>query len=109
MAQNTTVTGKPPGAYPERTTLKRNAARDLREHAIRNLFFAAAAVSVLTTVGIILARASEALAFFQEVSLFDFLGDTEWTPLFANQKFGIWALVSATILTSFIALIFAVP
>jgi phosphate transport system permease protein len=32
-----------------------------------------------------------------------------WTPLFADQHFGIWALVSATLLTSLIALLIAVP
>jgi phosphate transport system permease protein len=43
------------------------------------------------------------------VSLFDFLFDTQWTPLFAQKEFGIFVLISATFLTSFIALIVALP
>jgi hypothetical protein len=44
-----------------------------------------------------------------EVFLDRFFLDTVWTPLFADQHFGIWALVSATVLTSAIALFIAVP
>jgi ABC-type phosphate transport system permease subunit len=49
------------------------------------------------------------LRFFSEVSVVDFLGDTEWTPLFAEKHFGIWALVSGTVLTSLIAMAVALP
>lgn len=108
MAQEM-VTRNHPGSYPKRTTLGRNKSRDAREGAIRSVMFMAAAVSVATTAGIILSLASETWEFFQEVSLWQFFGETEWTPLFATQKFGIWALVSATVLTSVIALSIAVP
>jgi phosphate transport system permease protein len=47
--------------------------------------------------------------FFQEVPIRDFLLDTEWTPLFTDKHFGIWPLVSGTILISAIALTFAIP
>ncbi|HYO50064.1 MAG TPA: phosphate ABC transporter permease subunit PstC [Chloroflexia bacterium] len=76
---------------------------------VRGLLFGAALVSLLTTAGIIIALFAEALQFFQVVSLFEFLGSTEWTPLFENQKFGIWALISATVTTSVIAMLIAVP
>jgi phosphate transport system permease protein len=66
-------------------------------------------VGVLTTVGIIVALAGETVGFFREVSAVDFFTQTEWTPLFSIKKFGIWALVSATVLTSVIALLIAVP
>ena len=42
--------------------------------------------------GILFVLTSEALQFFAEVSLWDFLSGTEWTPLFANAKFGILPL-----------------
>ena len=35
--------------------------------------------------------------------------DTEWTPLFADKHFGIWPLVSGTLLTSAIAIAVALP
>ena len=52
---------------------------------------------------------SEAFNFFSEVSLIDFLTDTQWTPLFADKHFGILPLLSGTLLTSFIALSVALP
>ncbi len=66
-------------------------------------------MSVLTTAGVILVLGKEAFTFFQDVSLFDFFGDTQWTPLFAEKHFGIWPLVAGTFLTSGIAMSVAVP
>jgi phosphate transport system permease protein len=43
------------------------------------------------------------------VPLWQFFGHTEWTPLFADKKFGIWPLVSGTLLTSAIAIGVALP
>jgi phosphate transport system permease protein len=52
----------------------------------------------------------EASAFFREVSLAQFFGDTEWTPLFRdNQHFGIWPLVMGTLVTAAIAMAVALP
>ena len=98
-----------PGHFPNRRTLGRKSTRDVRESVVRALLFGAAAISLLTTFGIVIALFSEALQFFQRVPLAEFLGSTEWTPLFENQKFGIWALVSATVTTSMIAMLIAVP
>ncbi len=96
--------------YPKRgDLLSRNRGRDLRERVIRGILLLAASVSVLTTLGIILALAADTIRFFQQVSIWDFLTDTQWTPLFSDQHFGIWPLISATALTSFIALVVAVP
>jgi phosphate transport system permease protein len=81
----------------------------LAGRAVAGLLFLCAAVSVLTTAGIIAVLASQAIAFFREVSLRQFFGDTQWTPLFAQKHFGIWALISGTVLTSFIAISTAVP
>lgn len=97
------------GRYPERKTLGRNRARDARERVISTVLLAAAAVSVLTTFGIVLSLAGETISFFQDVSLVEFVTGTVWTPLFSTQRFGIWALISATALTSLIALLIAVP
>ncbi|MDQ3704451.1 MAG: phosphate ABC transporter permease subunit PstC [Chloroflexota bacterium] len=98
-----------PGEFPGRGTLGRKSHRDAQENVVRVLLFGAAALSLLTTFGIAIALFSEAVQFFQQVSLFEFLGSTEWTPLFEQQRFGIWALVSATLTTSLIAMLIAVP
>ncbi len=67
-------------------------------------------ISIATTVGIVAVLGYEMSGFFAEVTLPQFLLDTQWTPLFAdNRHFGIWPLVSGTFLTSFIALSIAIP
>ncbi len=81
----------------------------LGERAVEWSLFGCALVSVLTTAGVILVLGKEAFTFFQDVSLFDFFGDTQWTPLFAEKHFGIWPLVAGTFLTSGIAMSVAVP
>lgn len=73
------------------------------------VFAACGLITVLTTVGIVLVLLGESLAFFGEVSLFQFLGDTQWTPLFADKHFGIWPLVAGTALTTLIAIGVALP
>jgi len=68
-----------------------------------------ALITVLTTLGIIWVLISETFSFFEEVSIIDFLTDTQWTPLFANKHFGILPLVTGTLLTTFIAIALALP
>ena len=41
--------------------------------------------------------------------LWNFLTDTQWTPLFADAQFGIFVLISATIMTTTIAILLALP
>ncbi len=43
------------------------------------------------------------------VRLTDFFGDTQWTPAFADKRFGIWALISGTVVTTLVAIFVAVP
>jgi phosphate transport system permease protein len=66
-------------------------------------------VSVLTTIGIILVLLLDSIEFFSEVSIIDFLTDTQWTPLFSEKHFGILPLLSGTLLTTTIAILVAVP
>jgi phosphate transport system permease protein len=66
-------------------------------------------VTVLTTVGIIWVLVSESWGFFKAVPLNEFLFDTEWTPLFAEKRYGILPLLSGTFLTTAIAILTAVP
>ena len=71
--------------------------------------FLCAAVCVFTTVGIIIILLVQSVQFFSEVSIVDFLTDTQWTPLFAEKHFGILPLITGTLLTTFIAIIIALP
>jgi phosphate transport system permease protein len=73
------------------------------------IFASCGIASVLVTVGILGVLFQEAFAFFAEVSLVEFFGSTEWTPLFAIKRFGIWPLLAGTLLTTAIAMTVAVP
>lgn len=84
-------------------------ARAIRERIIQIVLSSAAAISILTTIGIVFSLLFETIAFFRVVSIVEFLTETEWTPLFSIRKYGIWPLVSATVLTSAIAMVVAVP
>ena len=85
------------------------AARQRREKAIEIVLLLAACVSVITTVGIVYILLKESLAFFSHVSLWDFLTDTQWTPLFDDAHYGIMVLLSGTITSSAVALLVAIP
>jgi len=89
--------------------LAKNAMRHASERVIEALLFSAAAVSVLTTIGIVYVLVSESIHFFQNVSIVDFLTDTQWTPLFDDAHFGIMVLVSGTLVSSAVALTLAIP
>ena len=82
------ISVKPPsGAMTARLAYRRS--RIVREKAIELLLFLAAMVSVFTTVGIVYVLVKESVVFFRHVPLWDFLTDTQWTPLFDDAHFGI--------------------
>ena len=80
-----------------------------KEKIIEGLLKLSALVTILTTVGILYVLLSESIAFFREVSIWEFITDKEWTPLFVNKHFGIMPLVAGTLLTTFIAISVALP
>jgi phosphate transport system permease protein len=79
------------------------------EYIVEKFLLISASITILTTVGIILVLAIEAFKFFSEVSIVEFFTDTEWTPLFTKKRYGILPLLSGTLLTSFIAILVALP
>lgn len=83
--------------------------RKTREKLIELFLLLCSLITIFTTLGIVLVLATETYTFFKEVSVVDFLTDTQWTPLFADKHFGIMALVSGTLLTTLIAVCVAVP
>lgn len=88
---------------------RRKLVLKIKETLIERLLLLCSLLSVFTTAGIILVLASETFAFFREVSVFEFLTDTEWTPLFVKKHFGILPLLAGTFLTTVIALAVAIP
>jgi phosphate transport system permease protein len=81
------------------------------EHAIRAFCFVCAAISIATTIGIILTLGTQAFAFFAKtkISLGDFLTGREWSPNFLDPKFGILPLICGTMLITVGACVVAVP
>lgn len=91
------------------TRLNQRRARIVRERLIEGALFLAALVSVFTTLGIVYVLVKESVVFFAQVSLWDFLTDTQWTPLFDDKHFGIMVLLSGTLTSSMVALAIAIP
>ncbi|AZB71897.1 phosphate ABC transporter permease subunit PstC [Synechococcus elongatus] len=98
-------------APPSRDSLFRpNRERNRRnELIVKSIFGVFAFVSVLTTLGIVFTLIFETYEFFKEVPIVRFLTETRWTPLFPSAQFGIIVLLSGTFLTTFIAILVAVP
>jgi phosphate transport system permease protein len=93
-------------------SLRRSRPRYV-ERFIEALLVIAALVSVVTTIGIVVALIPPTVSFFgePEVSLWEFLTGTEWSPLFAEgqREFGVLPLVSATLVITAIACLVAIP
>lgn len=83
--------------------------RDAQEWTAQGVLGAAAASSVLITLAIVAVLLYESSTFFKEVTVVEFLTGTKWAPLFNPPKFGILPLVTATFVTTGIALIVALP
>jgi phosphate transport system permease protein len=79
------------------------------ESIIQSLLFLSGFLSIFITIGIVYELGKEALLFFQmpEVDLLSTITTTEWKP--HVNKFGIWPLLTSTLLTSTIAMSIAIP
>ncbi|MBL9149484.1 MAG: phosphate ABC transporter permease subunit PstC [Phycisphaerae bacterium] len=87
-------------------------ARTRTERVIRGGLLVAALLSIVTTFSIIAILLIETIGFFRmpEASFLDFFFGTEWSPLLGAQKhFGIWPLVTGTLLVTVVAATFALP
>ncbi|GAA1194798.1 phosphate ABC transporter permease subunit PstC [Pseudonocardia alaniniphila] len=94
-------------------TLQRTSSR-IGERIIETLLAAAAGLSVVVTIGIVLALVVPLFTFFAHVSPIEFLSGTSWTASFGDKfswdkDWGVLPLVSATFTATAIALLVAVP
>jgi phosphate transport system permease protein len=90
-------------------TLAFSRARRWKERAVRGVLFTCGGVSILTTAGIVIVLVWESLGFFAEVSPWEFLTGTQWTPLFRPQHFGVLPLVAGSLLVAVGASLIALP
>jgi len=79
------------------------------ENLVQALLLFCGVVSVFTTIGIVFELGKESLLFFQMpgVSLWEFLSGTKWQP--AIGDFGILPLLTSTLITTFFAMLIALP
>ncbi len=94
---------------PTAQSLGLKRRRRLGETLIQGFLFFSGALSILTTIGIVVVLVRESLRFFSspEVSLGEFLTGTTWQPHIG--EFGIWPLATSTLITTGIAMLVAVP
>ena len=92
------------------------------ENIVRGMMWAAAFVSVLTTIGIVLSVLFESIHFFNQIGFWAFITGTEWeadtafligagrdASGVAPPKFGAVPIFAGTFMITFIAMFVAVP
>ena len=101
MNSNNVMTG--------RTSPRRRKSAHFEGSIVKWIFFGCATLSILTTVAILITLIYQASSFFFEVSLWEFLTGTRWTPILKPRAYGVLPLVSGTLLVTLIAAAVALP
>jgi phosphate transport system permease protein len=83
--------------------------RKNRDRVVELILLVAGLVAVFTTIAIVFVLVYESAAFFEHVSIRDFVTDTMWTPLFADARYGILPLVAGTLTVTGVAVMVAIP
>ena len=81
----------------------------LEGRIVHTIFFLCALVSIFTTVAILISLLMETINFFKQVSVWDFLTGTRWSPILKPTSYGVLPLVVGTLLVSTIAMAVALP
>jgi phosphate transport system permease protein len=86
--------------------LRGNPKRLRKEAIVKNILRAAAALSILISIGIVVALVGRALSFFADVDKSTLWGDN-WAP--RSEQFSIKALLTSTLLVTGTAMFIAIP
>ncbi len=89
--------------------MKRPLLTIFKERAIEGVLLLSALSSIFITLSIVFILFYESFGFFKDIPLWEFLTGTQWTPLFAQPKFGILPLICGTLLVTGIAVLVALP
>jgi phosphate transport system permease protein len=79
------------------------------EKVIHGVLLLCALISVLTTIGILVALIGPTIEFFSGVGIGEYQFGTSWAPLFNPSSFGVLPLVIGTLSTTFWACVVALP
>lgn len=79
------------------------------ETVVQALLFGCGALSILTTISLVVVLVTESSRFFlaPEVSIIEFFTGTTWQPRIG--QFGVWPLLNATLMVTTIAMLVALP
>ncbi|SYX85336.1 phosphate ABC transporter permease subunit PstC [Paenibacillus alvei] len=99
------------GNLPQReTTISFNNGKvHLTDKIVPIMLFLCAALSVVTTIGIVYTLFSETFSFLKQVKITEFLFGTTWSPLISPKSFGILPLLGGTLMITVIACLVAIP
>jgi phosphate transport system permease protein len=100
--------GRAQGQVRPHVALSASAKRPL-ETVVKVILRVAAAITIAITLGIVVALIIPSIGFFAEVNPIEFLFGTRWAPRFADASFGVVPLITATLWTTGIALLTAIP
>jgi phosphate transport system permease protein len=89
-------------------SLQRSGFVVRKERLYGRLIAACAALTILVTVGIILALSGRALSFWSQISPVTFFTGTNWAPVIANS-YGVLPLVSGTLIVTVFSALIALP
>ena len=98
-----------PGIRAASGKFRRGRGRKIEGRIVWWIFFACAILSVFTTIAIVFSLVSQAIGFFREVPVWDFLTGTRWTPILKPRSYGVLPLVNGTLIVAAIAAIVALP
>ncbi len=80
-----------------------------KERAIRVALAACGLLSVATTIGIVVTLGAQALSFFREVPISQFLTGSEWSALISPKEYGVLPLVTGTLMVVVLSAIVGIP
>ena len=80
-----------------------------QEKIVKTILQMFSAASILVTLGIVVTLFSETMSFFSEVSIFEFLFTTKWTPTLAPKHFGVIPLVIGTLMIALMSSMISIP
>ncbi len=103
MAANTNFPVREP------STALTHRRRRTGERVVIGTLASAAIVSILVTIGIVLALLVPSLEFFRDISLGEFFTTTTWAPLFTPPSYGVVPLLVGTLSTTFWACVICLP
>jgi phosphate ABC transporter permease protein PstC len=100
--------GRAQGEMSPHVALSASAKRPF-EAVVKVILRVAAAITIAITLGIVVALIIPSIGFFAQVNPIEFLFGTRWAPRFADASFGVVPLITATLWTTGIALLTAIP